>query len=272
MPTFFANHHTLHYVTKGDSKQPSLLLLHGFLGSHQDFTEIVGILSQHFYCIVPDLPGHGRTRSRPDSYTFQKTAKSLVALLRHLRVAKTHLLGYSMGGRLALYLVCEFPDYFLRVVLESASPGLRTAEERQARRERDGAIAHKIETLPLPSFLTQWYSNPLFASLQQYPERYSTMLQRRKNNVPAELAQVLCGMGTGQQPSLWEALAQIEQDLLLIVGDLDTKFVAINREMIAATDDRQQSKLAVLENYGHNLHLEAPVLYTHTVLRFYAHL
>lgn len=268
MPTFSTEYHSLHYVTKGNSNKPPLLLLHGFLGSHQDFAEIVDILSQRFYCILPDLPGHGGTRSHSNSYTFPKTAESLLALLRHLCISKTHLLGYSMGGRLALYLVCKFPDYFLRVMLESASPGLRTAEERKERRERDGAIAHKLKIVPLPIFLAQWYRNRLFASLQQHLKLHSTMLQRRENNVPEELVQALYGMGIGQQPSLWNALARIEQPLLLIVGALDTKFVAINREMIAAVGNRQQSKLVVMESCGHNLHLEAPNLYARTISQF----
>lgn len=268
MPFFSAEHHSIYYVAVGDRTNPALLILHGFLGSHQDFTHLLPTFSQYFYCIVPDLPGHGQTKTQTDSYTFPKTADTLLALLRCLNIQKTHLLGYSMGGRLALHLVCEFPECFVRVVLESASPGLRTVEERARRRVSDGVIAHRLQTTPLPIFLDQWYRNPLFASLQQYPDKYAAMLRRRECNKPTELAQALEGLGTGQQTSLWNALETLTQPLLLVVGSLDDKFVAINCEMLARAGDGYGCKLEMIENCGHNLHLEAPTVYACTVLLF----
>ncbi|MEO1619510.1 MAG: 2-succinyl-6-hydroxy-2,4-cyclohexadiene-1-carboxylate synthase [Cyanobacteria bacterium J06632_3] len=271
MPFLQTAHHRLHYVTAGNCTHPSLLLLHGFLGSHQDFLPLLPIFSQYFYCIVPDLPGHGQTQTALDGYTFEETANSLLSLLRHFNIEQTHLLGYSMGGRLALYLVCEFPDYFVRVVLESASPGLKTAEERAKRREWDSAIAHRLQTMPLRTFLDQWYRNPLFASLHHHPDKYADMLQRRMQNNADELAKALQGLGTGEMRSLWPDLgkmhASISQPMLLVVGSLDSKFVSINREM-AATLGQRCAQLTVVENCGHNLHLEAPVTYSRRVLRF----
>jgi len=267
MPFFSSARHTLHYFAEGDPSRPSLLLLHGFLGSYQDFTPLLPTLSRHFYCIAPDLPGHGQTRTKPGSYTFPQTADALLALLKHLNISQTHLLGYSMGGRLALYLACKFPDSFVRVVVESASPGLKTAEERQRRRASDEAIAHRLQTTTLPTFLDQWYRNPLFHSLQQHPNKYESMLLRRQNNEPTELANALRGLGLGQQPSLWNALEKRVLPLLLVAGGLDTKFVAINREMIAAMR-RCSARLAVIEDCGHNVHLESPDEYARTILLF----
>ncbi|MEO0768930.1 MAG: 2-succinyl-6-hydroxy-2,4-cyclohexadiene-1-carboxylate synthase [Cyanobacteria bacterium J06649_4] len=268
MPFLRTAHHTLHYITEGHSAQPSVLLLHGFLGSHQDFAPLLAKLSCHFHCIVPDLPGHGQTQTDVDGYTFEKTANTLLALLDYLQISKTHLLGYSMGGRLSLYLACEFPERFERLVLESASPGLKTAEERADRRVWEGAIAYRLQTTPLATFLEQWYRNPLFASLHRYPETYAAMLHRRKQNNPTELVNALRGLGTGQQASLWTALENIEQALLLMVGALDTKFVKINREMIAMTRNSCHAQLKVIEDTGHNLQLESPTVYARTILIF----
>ena len=262
-------HHDLHYATQGDSTKPPLLLLHGFLGSHQDFRPLVSVLSRYFYCIAVDLPGHGKTRSQPNSYTFPATANSLLSLLNHLNIWQTYLLGYSMGGRLALYLTCEFPDRFLKVVLESASPGLKTAEERKRRRESDAAIAHRLETTPLPLFLAQWYSNPLFTSLKNHPNAYETMLLRRENNNPTELCNALRGLGTGEQPSLWEKLTYLQPPLLLIAGELDPKFIKINHEMRARLNISRTTKLEIIVSCGHNIHLEAPMVYARTLLKYF---
>ncbi|MGB3292466.1 MAG: 2-succinyl-6-hydroxy-2,4-cyclohexadiene-1-carboxylate synthase [Phormidesmis sp.] len=258
----------LYYTVTGEPSNPPLLLLHGFLGSHRDFDVLLPTLSQHFYCISVDLPGHGKSLSVPDSYTFSGAAIALLTLLDHLHISQTHLLGYSLGGRLALYLRCHYPQRFTRTILESASPGLKTAEERIARRESDEAIAHQLATIPLPDFLAQWYSNPLFVSLQAHRDLYADMLQRRQNNRPAELAKALRGFSLGSQTSLWNCLAQIERPLLLLVGALDSKFVAINHDMLSHSQPSQRVSLKILTGCGHNAHLENPSMYTQAAIGF----
>lgn len=272
------SHHTFFYVTAGQQVKPPLLLLHGFLGSHQDFESILPALSQHFYCIVPDLPGHGQTLTEAGGYDFCEIAQSLCTFLDALGITQTHLLGYSMGGRLALYMTCHFPHRFTRTVLESASPGLQTADARKQRQAKDEAIARALETTPFPDFLTRWYNNSLFSSLKRHPKAYAAMLARRhNNNSPKELAAALRGLSTGRQPSLWNLLAHINTPLLLITGALDTKFVTINREMLAASQSlkptrtkQAQTVLNIVENCGHNIQVEAPDRYERLVSSFLA--
>ena len=271
MPRLTAKNHILYYATAGNAINPPLLLLHGFLGSHLDFAAILPALCEHFYCITPDFPGHGQTLTAPGSYTFSATAKTLLSLLDYLGIARTHLLGYSMGGRLALYLACCFSERFSRVVLESASPGLKTAAARQQRVKKDEAIAHQIETIPLSTFLAQWYSNPLFDSLNNHLDGYNAMRQRRQHNSATELAQALRGFSTGRQRPLWSALPNLETPLLLLAGALDDKFVALNREM-AQVGKAAPITLRIVANYGHNLHLETPDAYTQAVIQFLPHL
>lgn len=264
-------HHTLHYVMVGDRTHPPLLLLHGFLGSHQDFTAILPRLSEQFCCIMPDLPGHGKTLTQAGYYTFEATAQALLHLLDHLSIPQAHLLGYSMGGRLALYLTCCFPKWFMRVVLESASPGLKTAEERAERVVKDSAIAHQLDTTSLPDFLTQWYHNPLFISLKRHPEAFVAMLHRRQNNNSTELAQALRGMSTGRQPSLWNFLPAVNHPLLLLAGADDSKFMMLTHDMLVSAQQNEatQAMLKSIEDCGHNIHVEAPDLYLETIIPFF---
>lgn len=258
--------HIFYYAIAGHPTAPPLLLLHGFLGSHQDFAGVLPALSQRFYCLVPDLPGHGQTVTGQGGYAFEAIAQALIEFIDQLALPSAYLLGYSMGGRLALYLACRFPIRFIGTVLESASPGLKTANERQLRLEKDEAIARQLETMPLSDFLTEWYKNPLFASLKHYPATYAAMLERRQHNQPLALAQVLRGCTLGHQPSLWQALPLIESPLLLLTGALDSKFVAINRDIQSMT---AQAHLQTAENCGHNVHLEAPALYERYVTHFF---
>ncbi len=268
MPHLTLKHHALHYAAVGNPNAQPLLMLHGFLGSHQDFSAILSALSQSFYCLTPDFPGHGKTLTEPGYYTFPATAQAFIELLDHLDIASTHLLGYSMGGRLALYLACQWPERFASVVLESASPGLKTAKERRLRVDTDEAIAYKIETLPLSEFLSQWYENALFSSLKSHPKRYQKMLKRRLQNRPADLARALRGLSIGRQPSLWEELEIIRCPLCLLVGEKDQKFVAIAQEIRTLCSRETAVALRIIEGCGHNIHLESPDDYTQQIIAF----
>ena len=282
--------HRLHYKTLGPPTLPPLLILHGFLGSCEDFTGVLPLLSKHFYCILPDLPGHGQTSGQiadkttseiaseattlEDCYSFLETGRSLISLLDHLQRERTNVLGYSMGGRIALYLAFHYPARIEKTILESASPGLQTAAERQSRREKDEAIACQLETRPLLEFLSTWYANPLFASLQHYPAAKAAMLKRRQNNDPIELAKALRGLGTGRQPSLWPHLQRMDFSLMLMVGIDDKKFVDLAQEIAKECENSSKGNvvLDLFEGCGHNIHLEiaqkSPEVYVDIVLSF----
>lgn len=262
-----------HYVTAGLPTNPPFLLLHGFLGSYQDFTEILPALSQHFYCIVPDLPGHGYTLTHGRGYNFLFMVQAISNFVDALDLREIYLLGYSMGGRLALYLSCYFSGRYTRTILESASPGLKTDDEKWDRYARDHELAYQLRTASLPEFLTQWYNNPLFASLKDYPDIYAAMYQRRLTNNAMSLADVLSGCSLGRQPSLWERLHELDalplspdNSLRLFVGELDAKFVETNREMLACCP--KTASLKIFEACGHNIHLEASNAYAQAVIDY----
>lgn len=270
MPFVKLNTVAFHYVTAGLPANPPLLLLHGFLGSHQDFAEILPALSQHFYCIIPDLPGHGHTLTRGRGYNFLFMAQAISNFVDALDLREIYLLGYSMGGRLALYLSCYFPSRYTRTILESASPGLKTDDEKWNRRARDRELGYQLRIGSLPDFLTQWYNNPLFASLKDHPDIYAAMYQRRLTNNTMNLADVLNSCSLGRQPSFWERLLELDasplnsaKSIRLFVGELDAKFLAINQEMLACCP--KTASLKIFEACGHNIHLEASNAYAQAV-------
>jgi 2-succinyl-6-hydroxy-2,4-cyclohexadiene-1-carboxylate synthase len=262
------NRYQWHYSIHGNLDQPVILFLHGFLGDCHDFDPVISWLADQFCCLSVDLPGHGKTKVREGeaSYAMLQTAEGLIQLLASLEISTCSLVGYSMGGRLALYLALKFPQHFKRVVLESASPGLKTATEQAQRRDRDAQLAAQLETEDFSDFLRRWYSQPLFASLKQHPD-FEQIVERRRNNSPGDLARSLRYMSIGQQPSLWEQLPENQLPLLLLVGEQDTKFRAINTEM---TDLCPQAKLSILKGCGHNMHWENPQLFAQQVRDFLA--
>ena len=256
-----------YYVSEAGAGEP-VVLLHGFTGSAANWRGVMGRLAGHYRVLAIDLIGHGRSDS-PDAverYTMPSVTTDLGTLLARLGVLPAHWLGYSMGGRLALYAAVNQPQWVRSLVLESASPGLRYAAEQAMRRQQDEALAARIEAEGIEAFVQSWEALPLFASQERLlAETKETLRADRLANSTRGLANSLRGMGTGAQPSLWERLGEIDRPALLIAGELDEKFVAINRKMADAIPG---AALRVVAGSGHTVHLERPDVFTELVLGF----
>jgi len=246
----------LSYTVSGDPHRPAILFLHGFLGSSADWAGTISALDERFYCVAPDLPGHGRSLElTPRLYTIKGAAKTLRDLLDELEISRAALVGYSMGGRLALYLALLHPERCSRLFLESASPGIEDAAERQMRREADERRASALESDDFEDFLVDWYGQPLFASLSRHEGLVEKAIVARRRNDPAELARSLRGMGAGSQPSLWEELAGLRVPALAVAVALDEKYAEISRRMAAHNPG---VRTAVIPDAEHGVRLEAP--------------
>lgn len=265
MPYLPINDLTYYYEIHGAGRP--LLLLHGFTGSSQNWRPLLPGLTGHYQVILVDVLGHGRTASPPDEnrYAIDRVAADLIALVDEMGYADMGVLGYSMGGRLALFTAVTYPHRISHLILESASPGLATAVERQARVAQDRELADWIEANGLEAFVNRWEQLPLWASQRQLsPEARQQLRQQRLQNNPAGLANSLRGMGAGAQPSLWEQLAALTIPTLLLAGELDTKFVTINRQMAALLPN---AHLEIVPGAGHTVHLERPLAWQESVIR-----
>ena len=260
----------LHYQLIGQSNARTVVFLHGFLGDCDDWQPVADVLKRSYQCLTLDLPGHGKSCALDsDEFSMERTAQAVVSVLDSLSIDRCDLIGYSMGGRLAYYLLIHHPERFDRAVIESATPGLESELQKVERVKADEALALRLESLDSQSafeqFLAEWYAQPLFRSLTAEPCRLTATIDRRKANSPHQLAQSLRLMGTGCMPNLWDKLDRITASLLLIAGEKDDKFRAI---VSRASTMCQSSKLAIVEDAGHNVHLEKPESYLKLVSGF----
>jgi 2-succinyl-6-hydroxy-2,4-cyclohexadiene-1-carboxylate synthase len=256
----------LAYLTAGDPRHPAVLFLHGFMGSSEDWRGVMEALEDRFYCVAPDLPGHGASLGLSlATYTIEGTARMVLDSLGELGIERPVLVGYSMGGRLAMYLALRHPARFAGLFLESASPGLESAEERRSRREADESRAKRLESEDFERFLEDWYRQPLFASLTRNEALLRRTIEARRRNDPAELAKSLRGMRTGSQPSLWGELPGLRVPALAVAGALDEKYVRVTKRMETASP---VISFAVITGVGHNVHAEAPRRYLETLQDF----
>lgn len=237
---------------------PHLLLIHGFTGDRTTMATLAEALGHHRTVISIDLVGHGESASPVDldRYSMPAATRQLAAVLDDIGSSSADVVGYSLGGRVALSFACARPDLLRTLALIGASPGLPTpaAEERRA---TDEALADSIEIDGLDRFVDRWMALPMWRSLEARlgAEAWHASRQQRLTNSSRGLANSLRGMGTGAMPALHDRLGTLDVPTLLITGAEDTKFCQIALDMAAALPD---ASTCVIEQAGHAAHLEQP--------------
>lgn len=108
----------LYYEVHGDG-QP-LILLHGGLGAVEMFGEVLSLLAEGRRVIGVDLQAHGRTADVDRPITFEAMADDVAALISHLGLEEADVMGYSVGGSVALQTAIRHPEAVRKVVLVSA--------------------------------------------------------------------------------------------------------------------------------------------------------
>ncbi len=247
----------------------TLVLLHGFTGSSAGWTDLfpsLGTLERRL--IALDMLGHGQSDApaEPARYAIERCRDDILAALASLGVGAREavLLGYSMGGRIALYTALS--GFFRALILESASPGIADPAERERRRQSDNALARRIEDQGVEAFVDEWEMLPLFASQRNLPAQVRTALRRQRlNNRALGLANSLRGVGTGVQPALHEQLHTLNLPVLLLAGELDEKYCRIARQMAA---NLPQAQVEIVPAAGHAVHLEQPAGFVRLVNEF----
>ncbi|WP_373893143.1 2-succinyl-6-hydroxy-2,4-cyclohexadiene-1-carboxylate synthase [Virgibacillus sp. CBA3643] len=253
------------YEIHGEPGNPTVVMLHGFTGSTSTWADFIASWKNELRIITIDLPGHGHTKT-PSPRTMEACCADLKALFQYLQLETFHLLGYSMGGRTVLSFALTYPELVQSLILESSSPGLETKQERDQRVEKDEQLAQRIENEGVTSFVDFWENIQLFQTQKNLPlEVQAGIRQERLAQSAPGLAQSLRHMGTGSQPSWWEAMKQFSKPVLLIAGTYDEKFLAINKKMEKRLG---ASHLEIIENAGHAIHVEQPKIFGKLVGEF----
>ena len=243
----------LHVEVEGDG--PALLLLHGFTGSTATMWPLGRTLTARRTVLAVDLPGHGRTGLlEPPDHRFEATLAALVRILDQRGIEETDVLGYSMGGRLALGLAVRHPDRIRSTVLVGSTAGYPTDAERAARRRSDAALADDLLERGLEWFVDHWMALPLFESQQRLGDRaLAEARSLRLANDPEGLVASLLGSGAGAQPSFWGELESVRGPVLLVVGDEDARY---RRLAFRLASGLALANIEVISDAGHTAHLE----------------
>lgn len=230
------------------SMAEAVILLHGFTQTANSWQGVIGALPERYCACAPDIRGHG-SASDLEPVTLEVVIDDVLARAPE----RFTLVGYSMGGRIALHVALAAAARVERLVLIGASPGIEDRAQREARRADDERLADEIERLGIEAFARRWAATPVLAG--QPASVLAAANADRLRNTAAGLARALRGLGTGALPSAWDRLGELAMPATLVVGERDTKFRAIAEQMAAQLPD---AKLVVVPGAGHAVHLEAP--------------
>lgn len=249
----------LNYHWIDNNKNVTLVMLHGFMGDSSAFNHVT---NTSYNRLTIDLPGHGEDESSlRDNWSFDYIVNHLHEVIRDIN-GRIVLYGYSMGGRIALYYALRYGVD--QLILESVSPGLKTEQERSARRQTDAARGISLMT-DYESFVQKWEKLPLFHTNQPLNDEQSSQLkQMRRNQCPTGLNKALIDYGTGSMPNLWDELERLSMPVLLLTGTLDKKFEVLNEQMKQRITHAKHIKIKA----GHTIHVEHPQIFDTIVLEF----
>jgi len=256
--------------------RPALLALHGFAGAGADFADLAGLLPEWAWC-CPELPGHGPAPAGAPELAWPAAALEEAAGEAAVRrwaaaLAARHgpnrpvLLGYSLGGRLALHAAVLHPGAWRALVLVGASPGIADPAARRQRRSHDEAWAQRLLREGLPGFLEAWEAQPILQPVTPFPAAWAEARRSRRRQLdPAGLAGSLRTFGQGSLPCLTGALSQLDLPVLLVAGAHDAGYVA---HAAAMANRLPQATVATIPATGHAALFEAPTAFASLLQQF----
>ncbi|MCA9603726.1 MAG: alpha/beta fold hydrolase [Myxococcales bacterium] len=233
------------------------VFLHGFLGRPASWDGIVRRLGPSTHAIRPSLFGHGAVPPTSPEIAFDDEVDRIANLVEREGARGAHVVGYSMGARVALGLVVRHPHLVERATLIGVHPGLDAEDERAERRREDEAQAKDVIARGMDAFVTSWEALPMPESQRAtlHPDVQDAQRAVRASHLEGGVAAALRSLGLGAMPSRWAALPTVRVPVDLVVGELDAKFRALAER---AAEALPVSRVTVVPAVGHNVVLEAP--------------
>jgi 2-succinyl-6-hydroxy-2,4-cyclohexadiene-1-carboxylate synthase len=249
-----ARSRSVHWYAAGQGSP--LVLLHGFTGSPLSWAAVARALPAGGAVVAPSLPGHHPELpvARGFAANVERMAEILAEILADL-AQPCHLVGYSLGARVALGLALGHGHLVARLTLIGGHPGLSSEAERARRRAADQAWIACLRERGTGEFARAWQAQPLFDSQASHPAAMREQHAIRAAHDPAALAKSLEHMGLGVMPDHGARVAGLAMPVTLVSGALDDRFTALARDLAARIPIASHR---VIAGCGHNPLLERP--------------
>ncbi|MBM1101644.1 alpha/beta fold hydrolase, partial [Klebsiella pneumoniae] len=177
---------------------PWMELLQDFSGECHEWKE-VGEAFADYSRLYVDLTGHGGSAAISVD-GFDDVTDLLRKTLVSYNILDFWLVGYSLGGRVAMMAACQGLAGLCGIIVEGGHPGLQNAEQRAERQRSDRQWVQRFLTEPLTAVFAEWDQQPFFSSLNDDQRRELVAL--RSNNNGATLSAMLYATSLAVQPDL----------------------------------------------------------------------
>jgi 2-succinyl-6-hydroxy-2,4-cyclohexadiene-1-carboxylate synthase len=229
-----------------------ILALHGFTGSPRSWDFLPERAGQTR--LSPALVGHAGSLASDAVTDFEGEADRLAELIASSEAA--HVIGYSLGARLALSLTLRHPERVRRLTLLSGHPGLSSESQRAERRAADAAWCQLLRERGLTAFVDAWQAQPMWASqLRLDAAARDSKRAERLSHSALGLARSFRVTGLAEMPDYLPRLREVQVPVRVVAGALDHKFAAL---AVSMAECLPRAALELVPGVGHDLLLECP--------------
>ena len=244
-----------------------VVLLHGFGGTSASWEPIVAMLSPEIVPYCPAISGHERpfdeTSESLLSSALEQEARRLLADIEGRQMNGGLLVGYSLGARLALSMLCLEPRHFVGAILMGVNPGLSSEPQRLERVQSDDSWAVLARTVPLHTFFDHWEAQALFERQRLLPSEVLAKQREIRLTLRSDwLAEALRQFSLGRMPDYGPGAGRLPLPIRLLAGEFDQKFTMLGMLLAQVC---QQGVFISVPNSGHNVLLERPDVVVNTI-------
>lgn len=237
--------------TVGPPSAEKIMVIHGLLGSSEDFRPLISFLILEFCFIGFDLPGHGKAAHLPP-LSLEETA-TLIEEFAKNKGCKW-VVGYSLGGRLALAASFSPYSFIEKVLVLSSHPGLHEIEKSQKREEENNWIQLMLKDSA--AFLDKWYSQKLFSHGSK-----EDLIHKRRSNDFSKVAACIGLWGLSKQKNFSEKILLEKSRYLFLCGENDEKYHSLYK--------KKDLPFFLIANSSHAIHLDSPKECANFIRRFF---
>jgi 2-succinyl-6-hydroxy-2,4-cyclohexadiene-1-carboxylate synthase len=225
-------------VDRDHLRVPEVVFLPGFMQHADSWSPVAAAVAERYPVTLLEFT----------TWTFEERLDEI----RRAGEGKV-LVGYSMGGRLALHAATRWS--FAGIATLGASAGIADPRARAERQAADEQLAAWIEGRPIDEVVDRWEQNPVFAN--QSSDLVAAQRPGRLDHDPADLAGLLRTAGQGALEPIWNDLEDLSTPLLAMAGEKDQTY-AEAAEKLRATTRSPVTSVRLVEGCGHAAHLEDP--------------
>ena len=234
-----------------------LVLVHGFLGSSKMWELQIKFFKNYYRVLTPDLPGFGKSNKIKSYNNISFIAERLLKCLEKKKISKFHLLGHSMGGMIAQEMIRISPKKVLKLVLYSTgSVGEMPERFETVKQSRENLKKNGLKKT-LFDIAKTWFIKGDAA------KHFNVCIESGKATsvVTAENSLKAFEKWNGTK-----ALKKIKNETLILWGNKDKSYKF--KQIMILKNNIKNSKLEIVKNCAHNVHLEKPSKFNKIINNF----